>query len=29
LPPGTSLLQKPFEPETLLAAVRGLLSQPL
>ena len=29
LPPGTSLLQKPFEPETLLAAVRGLLFQPL
>jgi CheY-like chemotaxis protein len=29
LPSRTSLLQKPFEPETLLATVRGLLSQPL
>jgi two-component system, cell cycle sensor histidine kinase and response regulator CckA len=29
LPPGTSMLQKPFEPETLLTTVRRLLSQPL
>jgi two-component system cell cycle sensor histidine kinase/response regulator CckA len=29
LPPRTSLLQKPFEPEILLAAVLELLSQPL
>ncbi len=29
LPPRTSLLQKPFEPKTLLATVVALLSQPL
>jgi CheY-like chemotaxis protein len=29
LPPRTLLLQKPFEPETLLATVFELLSQPL
>jgi DNA-binding response OmpR family regulator len=29
LPARTSLLQKPFEPETLLATVAALLSQPL
>lgn len=29
LPPRTTLLQKPFEPETLLSTVVGLLSQPL
>ena len=29
LPPRTSLLQKPFEPETLLSTVVGLLPQPL
>ncbi|HUK19286.1 MAG TPA: ATP-binding protein [Bryobacteraceae bacterium] len=29
LPPRTAILQKPFEPQTLLAAVLRLLSQPL